>query len=120
MCVRDGMLYSFTSNSLHIQFISQQGEGGGGLKAKEIRVEIDVSVTRESREKMGRSGGLSKKERKKKKTEELDGAPTFKNVNGRFIIARISVSEAGGATPEYVKSRAEACLLFRIRDGRGE
>lgn len=62
MCVRDGMLYSFTSNSLHIQFISQQGEGG--LKAKEIRLEIDVSVTRESQEKMGRSGGLNQKRKK--------------------------------------------------------
>lgn len=79
-----------------------------------------MSVTRESREKMGRSGGLNKKKERKKKTEEADGAPTFKNVNGRFIISRISVSEAGGATPEYVKSRAESCLLFSIRDGGGE
>ncbi len=39
MCVWDGMLYSFTSNSLHIQFISQRGreeEGRERVKAKEI------------------------------------------------------------------------------------
>lgn len=62
--------------------------------------------------------GWTKKE--KKKTEGVDGTPTFKNVNGRFIISRISVLEAGRATPEYLKSLAESCLLFCIRNGGGE
>lgn len=59
MCVRDVMLYSFTSNCLHIQFISQHRKGG--LKGKEIRVEIDVRLTEETWEKMERRDGLKEK-----------------------------------------------------------
>lgn len=60
-------------------------------------MEIDLRLTEESWEKMGRREG--------KKTE-VHSTPTFKNVNGWFIILGISVTESRGATPEYVKSRA--------------
>lgn len=80
MCVWDGMLYSFTSNSLHIQFISQRDTRGvgwgwrgrlGWVKAKEIQKEWYGS-DRGGVEWVGWGGGRKSKEKRGVGGEKLN------------------------------------------------
>lgn len=63
-CVfRDGMLYSFTSNSLHIQFISQRGGGGGRERVKAKKIQEDwYKSDRRGRGGVEDRGGWTKEE----------------------------------------------------------
>lgn len=116
MCVWDGMLYSFTSNSLHIQFISQGMGGGGGREGQgEGKGERDSGrLIQEWQNWGGRKWKTGEGEQK----EKGDGKPKLKCKWPVHYLKNIHIRIR--SMSEYVNSWAESCLLFCIRDGRGE
>lgn len=110
MCVRDWMLYSFTSNSLHIQFIPQHRKRG--LKGKEIRVQIDLRLTEESWTKMEWAEGEKKGN---------SGGVWYGNIKKcKWLLHYFEDSRIWIERSKAWICKEPSCVLFCIRDGGGE